>query len=355
MLRSLKCFFIALLTLVAATASALPTRAESANSRGWATPTVSPTELKCELEFVDGMIRECCKATGNFFSGVNNCTNFRRNFDDFCVKRLGPARCKSVTVRCPNGGGHALNMVQLSDGKWYLVEPQVEVYGDYPLPSPQIPDELLALVMPGCGCNYEISDFPNTPNTDPFACTGEDTDLWGTEDKYVPHPLKPMQYCLNCCKQLPISVYHPNPEWFHEQCTSDCEFAGLELSRDEYCAHRYRGEDCEFCCDSTYQPTPGCKQKCRPKTPECSPSDGVMWDNTPKIAHTSCAQKRLGSDEACYACCREASRRCHYRNSMPCHGWRMRCVSACGEKPSKPIASSSSQGSKSSAAHSSMP
>lgn len=287
-----------------------------------ATATVSPEEIKCELHAVNNLIQECCKLVGAFQRGVANCTNFRKTFDKLCGTFTQSSKCRSVSVWCPHGGGHALNMIQLSDGFWYLVEPQGYVYEEYPLPSPEIPDTLLSQVMPGCGCEFRVDPYAPAPNTDAYQCAGNDFRLFmaGGQD--------PRSACKACCRNQPPPPGHPDPERFKDNCLSTCDYDELSLPRERYCSAVYRGRACNACC-STFmlEKRESCTEGCQP---------GGNWAEVP-VELTDVCQRTSSSLAECEQCCDHKKGQCDYRWSLPCTGWGIDCAVHCSMRfPSTP-------------------
>lgn len=254
---------------------------------------------------------------GDYIPGIANCTNFRKTFDQLCGTFTQSSKCRSVSVWCPNGTGHALNMLQLSDGYWYLVEPQGYVYQEYPLPSPEIPDSLLSRVMPGCGCEFRVDHYAPHPNTDAYQCSGNDFRL------FIEESLDPRSACKACCQNQPTPPDHPNPERFKDNCLAGCEYDGLSLPRDRYCSTLYRGRACTACC-STFmlERRESCNQGCQP---------GEGWAQVPLEKTDACS--RTSSDlTGCNRCCDHKKGQCEYRWSLPCAGWGIDCAVSCSTR-----------------------
>ena len=290
---------------------------------------------QCQLTIVDGFLRDTEARLGQYLAGHRNCTDFRKAFDQFCVQSFGRERCKSVSVWCPNGSGHALNFVELEDNTWYLVDPQGEIYNKHPLDKPEIPDDLLAEVMPGCGCTYDVHSYAGVPNTDPYRCAGDDLDLWGVHNSL--RDRSPIESCLKCCAALPPPPNHPNEQYFYEVCRNSCEVSGLDLPREGYCSFRYAGEACKACCSASSEGVDACKASCS-KDVKCVGLD-PNWGTVPEASPNECATKTLNNGGDCASCCQGESTLCNYLNSMPCAGWRRECLQACASRaPVRPEA-----------------
>lgn len=317
-----------------APSEAFPERKKSSsNSRS--SSSSSSASHQCELTIVDGFLRDTEARLGQYVPGHRNCTDFRKAFDQFCVQGFGRERCKSVSVWCPNGSGHALNFVELEDNTWYLVDPQGEIYNDHPLEKPEIPDELLVKVMPGCGCTYEVHSYAGVPNTDPYRCAGEDLVLWGVHNSV--RDTSPIQRCFKCCAELLPPLNHPNERYFYEVCRSSCELSGLDLPREGYCSFRYAGAECRACCSASSEGVEACKASCS-KDLKCIGKE-LTWGNLPEAPPKECASKTRGNPQACVKCCGDESTFCNYINSMPCAGWRRECFQACAtQEPVRPQA-----------------
>jgi hypothetical protein len=281
------------------------------------TPTVAWSNVKCELHSVNNLIVECCNRVGGYYPGLSNCTDYRKSFDNLCGTFTGRSNCRSVSVWCPHGSGHAMNLIRLSDGMWYLVEPQGWVYEDYPLPSPEIPDSLMSEVMPGCGCQFRVEDFAPAPNTDPLQCSGNDFQLVYTQTADV------RAKCEDCCKKQPSPPAHPNPPRFLEMCLSGCERDELAAPRDAYCAKNYRGRACQSCCGLL---SPDSKESCMSA---CEP--GGDWGDMPIEEQDSCA-KSTSTKAECLRCCDHTRGQCGYRWSLPCTAWGVGCAVGCEVK-----------------------
>lgn len=307
-----------LLNLAVLVLSAIPLYAQPSPPKASPTSTATPASRSdtqtCELRVVNNMIKECCKQVGSYLHGYRNCTNFRKTFDELCASAMGRPHCRSVTVWCPSkDDGHALNLIQMSDGMWYLVEPQGWVYEDYPLPSPQLTDAALAAAMPGCGCHSEVSDYAPPPNTDPSQCAGNDFSLF-LNSKITPH-----ETCLQCCKNS-TPPYHPDPAEFLKECARGCSLTNFDLPRDKYCAHAYIGKACEACCEL---PSSGNRALCKSQCPA-----GEQWGEVPLVPKNSCGAKEADLN-ACYACCDHQTDQCNFRSSMACVGWTISCKTEC--------------------------
>lgn len=297
-----------------------------------ATATTPPTnDVRCELHVVNNLIKECCSQVGTYLAGYRNCTDFRKTFDSLCKKSFGRSRCRSVTIWCPHGTGHALNLVQMSDGKWYLVEPQGWVWDDYPLPSPELPDSALAALMPGCGCHSEVTEWSPTPNTDPFKCARNEAFL--ASDSTNPSSRK--ELCLACCEKTELPPNHPTPADFRRTCASACSDK-LDLPGDTYCPMTYTGRACEECCYNFHSDPKGSRPKNACET-ACKPGED-QWGTIPAETPTYCANKTKSKDE-CYRCCTTQQGQCFYPGSFACAGWQHECSGECFERfPEQPIA-----------------
>jgi hypothetical protein len=176
-----------------------------------------PPIQRCELHTIQGMIVQCCSNVGSF-GPYSNCTNYQNNFHQLCES--GDLTCESVDIDCNDGGGHAVNQIQRSDGNWCLVEPQGYVYDQscYEDPS-HIPHELVCDVMDkDSGCDCEVarrSPDPLPVNTNPSLCARkQNTDR---------------SQCNACCNQR--MQYFIDPEnqadqnevarWLND-CSSTC-------------------------------------------------------------------------------------------------------------------------------------
>ena len=288
------------------------------------TPTVPSSNVKCELHSVNNLIVECCNRVGGYYPGLSNCTDYRKSFDTLCGTFTNRANCRSVTVWCPHGSGHAMNLIRLSNGMWYLVEPQGWVYEDYPLPSPEIPDSLLSQVMPGCGCEFRVDDYAPAPNTDPFQCSGNDFPL-------VYDPQGDFRTtCEECCRKQPAPPSHPNPATFLDMCLSGCKPDERAAPRDAYCSKNYRGRACQACCELL---SPVAKESC---SSACEP--GGDWGDMPIEDRDSCSKSSSTKDE-CLRCCEHTRGQCAFRWSLPCTGWGINCDLSCNKKfPPTPVA-----------------
>ncbi len=312
---------VALLLLSATPLFAQPS-SRKASPTSTATPAPTADTQACELHVVNNMIKECCQRVGPYIQGYRNCTNFRKTFDDLCASAIGRSRCRSVTIWCPGAEfGHALNLIQMSDGMWYLVEPQGWVYEEYPLPSPQLTDAALAAAMPGCGCHSEVSDYATAPNTDPSQCAGNDFDLIRSNSKNPPH-----EKCLQCCKNS-TPPRHPAPAEYFKECERICGLTNFDLPPDKYCAHAYVGKACEACCEvPSSVETALCKSQCPPTE---------QWGEIPLAPPDSCAAKEADTT-ACDTCCEHQIDQCSYRWSMACSGWDIACKLKCASGPQLP-------------------
>ena len=314
-----------LLNLAVLVLSAIPLYAQPSPPKASPTSTATPRSISdtqtCELRVVNNIIKECCQRVGSYSHGYRNCTNFRKTFDDLCAGLMGRSRCRSVTVWCPgNENGHALNLIQMSDGMWYLVEPQGWVYQDYPLPSPQLTDAALTAAMPGCGCHSDISDYAPPPNTDPSQCAGNDFSLFRNSK------LPPRETCLQCCKNS-TPPFHPDPGEYYKECARSCALTNFDLPPDKYCAHAYVGKACEACCEvPSSVDTALCKSQCPPTE---------QWGEVPLEPPTSCAAKEADA-KACDTCCEHHNDQCMFRWSMACVGWDISCKVTCSLRPQLP-------------------
>lgn len=312
-------FFTALLLLAITTLPVLSARGErlSPGPTTLATATVSAELVTCELHSVNNLIQECCRLVGDYRDGFANCTNFRKTFDKLCGTFTQSSRCRSVSVWCPHGDAHALNMVQLSDGLWYLVEPQGYVYQDYPLPSPEIPDSLLSEVMPGCGCQFKVEHYAPAPNTDAYQCSGNDFRL------FIAQGQDPRSACETCCRTQSPPPSHPDPVRFREICLSGCELDELSLPRDRYCSSVYRGRACRACCSTfVLERRESCTERCQP---------GGNWAEVPVDSPNACLRTSSTYTE-CERCCDHKKGQCDYRWSLPCTGWGIDCAVSCSMK-----------------------
>jgi hypothetical protein len=298
--------------------------AERRTARPSPSPSISPDDERCYLTVVDSVVQACCKKTGEFVDGVTNCTNFAYNFDKLCSEAIGPENCFTVSVSCPNNPvGHRLNMVKLGDGRYYVVEPQGEVYYDFPLPSPKIPDALLCKILPGCGCSAVVAPYSKKPHTWD-GCSDNDARLLGG---YGGRPGPDMlNRCYSCCAAVPIPPSHPDPESFRLMCRSSCEYNFKPEPTDgeeyfsKYCSRMYSGLGCKMCC-SYLEEGKKCEESC---------VDGIVLSGeVPKKAPEQCRMES-SDDEACYDCCREQYSFCDANESIPCQGWMQLCVRACG-------------------------
>jgi hypothetical protein len=287
-----------------------------------ATPTAASLDTRCELHSVNNLIVECCSRVGGYYPGFSNCTDYRKSFDTLCGTFTNRRNCRSVSVWCPHGSGHAMNLIRLSDGMWYLVEPQGWVYEDYPLPSPEIPDSLMSQVMPGCGCEFRVDDFAPAPNTDPLQCSGNDFALLYNQKGDV------RAKCEECCRNQPSPPAHPNPARFQEMCLSGCNRDELVAPRETYCSKNYRGRACESCCALL---NPASRESC---ASACEP--GGDWGDMPIEERDSCS-KTASTKEECLRCCDHTRGQCAYRWSLSCTGWGIDCAVDCSMRfPSTP-------------------
>lgn len=300
-------------------------------------PSISSEQEKCYLSVVDGLVKACCDKTGEYRAGLVNCTNFAYNFDKLCSESLGPENCFFVSVSCPhNPVGHRLNMVRLGDGRFYVVEPQGEIYYDHPLPSPHIPDALLCKIIQGCGCSADVRSYTMEPNTWDM-CAYNDALL---VDVYPKRPGPEMlRRCRACCDEALIPPRYPDPEGFRRWCKIQCDFeydpeqgAAKDLF-DRYCHHRYVGRQCKMCCAFL-----GEGKKCEDS---CEEGHGrPLFIEIPEKEPNHCRGKNSDAS-ACHECCRQHYSLCTGVESMPCVGWVMQCIQACDVPQTMPVSSAS--------------
>lgn len=289
------------------------------------TPSISAEEAKCYLSVVDGLVQACCEKTGQFLDGTTNCTDFAYNFDKLCSHALGPENCFFVRVSCPHSPfGHRLNMVKLSDGLYYVVEPQGEIYYDHPLPSPNIPDALLCQIIKGCGCSAIVQPYSIEPNTWDM-CADNDAQL------IRGYPLRPgpemLPRCLACCDVAVIPPMHPDPDSFTEMCKFRCnsvyspEPGEADDFFSRYCYHRYVGRQCRICC-AYLQEGKQCEDSCE------EGHGHTIFIEIPPKEPTYC-RGRYSATAACNDCCNEQRSLCTGLGSVPCVGWAQQCFKAC--------------------------
>jgi hypothetical protein len=225
-------------------------------------------------------------------------------------------------------------MVKLSDGRYYVVEPQGEIYYDHPLPSPHIPDALLCQIIQGCGCSAIVRPYSMEPNTWDTCAHNDDLLL----DRYPKRPGPEMlSRCVNCCNTNGTPPGHPDPESFVAECKNQCEYTykrepgDAKDFFDRYCYHTYVGRQCRICCDYL-----GEGKKCKDS---CEEGHGrPVFIDIPSKEPNHCRGSH-SNPEACYECCREQYSLCTGAGSIPCVGWVRQCLQACAAPTPRPTSS----------------
>lgn len=184
----------------------------------------------CEVHELDGMVRRCCREVGPY-TVFSNCTVFALTLHNICLEE--GRECRSVSASCGGGAraGHRFNIVHLSDGLWYFVEPQStgrpirgEGFADPNAPSAKALCEMMGRPLNNDGtCPCTISQNSATPiplNTNPVtACA------LNTTHRSQSQSIANYQSCLGCCRnrlQYHISNNIPMvPQWW-SQCRDAC-------------------------------------------------------------------------------------------------------------------------------------
>lgn len=320
--------------------SILPAAAEFYTPVPKASPTVAvdnSLERGCALTFVQGVLSICCNKTGAYNPRWTNCTRFAYNFHKLCAEYLGPENCFSVGIHCDKQNvHHRLNMIRLGDA-YYLVEPQGEIYHQYPLPSPEIPDYVFDDLYPGGPCQQSIYSRVLPPNTE-TSCPYNDSSLvvgWPpTIDS------RSLAMCYECCEKEQLNPVVEDPK---EYCRRECDWQFKPEDEDEdpdtfyksYCSKRYSGRACRLCCEYLKKGA-ACESACQDHVL------GSDYDHAPADDPSSCRTREQSSPkapsvESCISCCHLRSHKCFRAASIPCTMSGMKCLTEC-EKIPTPIA-----------------
>lgn len=134
------------------------------------------------------------------------CQVYQQNVFDACA--ANGWTCRNVNISCSTSVGHAVNIVQLSDGTWQLVDTtnnNVRLIGE-PFPNAlEIPQDLICSAIgkePGCGCKVIAnSDQPLPATNDPLSCStrmraGIDGSFYNT---VMVNNVQAYRECSDCC------------------------------------------------------------------------------------------------------------------------------------------------------------
>lgn len=162
-----------------------------------------------------------CDAPLRPYTPYKNCGTYAEAFHFSCQKH--GFECRTVAMSCEERGGHAVNLVKLSNGTWQGIDITGGskhcrfLVGD-PFPDPSnIPPDTLCLLNgypPGCKCTVtKNAKDPLPPDTEPRMCAdivvklrASKPDIFGSK----PSPTSTLFLCRECCRELSKLYYGLN-------------------------------------------------------------------------------------------------------------------------------------------------
>ncbi len=199
----------------------------------------------CQMDIVDGIIKQCCKIR---YSAFFTCQYYADMFDTLCEKE--GVECSVVEISCTTGVGHAINEARI-DGKLCLIDSEKRRFwcdiGDKEKYNAALCD-IMGIKKEECSCKSVKT--PSRPPSDFSICAlhyaKEDLKNQDVYDK-----------CTSCCTtQVQYEMDRKDPTatpWF-EECKNACnQMKDTSVcGRRTICTKKYLGSCDPVSCTQLY-------------------------------------------------------------------------------------------------------